>query len=126
MEITLFIVCIMKRLLVVTEDDNGEIRFDTDLRIKDIRDIPTLAGMLAFNMVTRLWGGNETMVLAVIRNLAIADLAVSVNRKEMLTFLDQASADVASAVFASFEEMKTEGGNVTMFAPGVKPDKKNS
>lgn len=50
-------------------------------------------------MVTRLWGGNETAVLAMIRALAIADLAVSVNRKQM----------------------ERNGEKVIRFAPGVTP-----
>ena len=116
----------MRRLLVVTENEKGEIKFDTDLTKNDIPEIPVLAGMFAFNMLTRLWGGNEVMVLAVIRNLAMADLAVSTNRKEMLTFLDQASKNTAEQVFAFIEKMKKDGVQVMCFDPGVMPPGKKS
>ena len=39
-------------------------------------------------MSSSLWGGNELNVLAMIRALAVADLGVSVNRGEMVRYLD--------------------------------------
>ena len=42
-------------------------------------------------MATRLWGGNETSVIAIIRALAIADLTLCVNRKEVIEMLDDLS-----------------------------------
>lgn len=116
----------MKNLLVVTENEKGEINFDTDLTKNDLSKIPALAGLFAFNMLTRLWGGNEGIVLAVIRNLALADLAVSVNRKDMLNFLDKASKYTAEQVFAFIEKMKADGVEVKMFNPGIKPSGKKS
>ena len=116
----------MRNLLIVTENEKGEINFDTDLTKNDLSEIPVLAGMFAFNMLTRLWGGNELMVLAVIRNLALADLAVSTNRKEMLNFLDQASKYTAEQVFALIEKMKEDGVEVKLFNPGIKPSGQNS
>ena len=49
-------------------------------------------------MATRLWGGNETSVIAIIRALAIADLTLCVNRKEMIEMLDDLSRMGASAL----------------------------
>ena len=115
----------MKKLIEVIEKENGDISFDTDLTKNDLSEIPVFAGLFAFNMLTRLWGDNELMVLAVIRNLAVADLAVSTNRKEMVAFLDQASKDTAEQVFAVIEKMKRDGAKVTYFNPGVMPSGKN-
>ena len=117
----------MKKLIEVIEKDNGVISFDTDLTMKDIAELQDLAGRIAFNMMTRLWGGNETMILAVIRNLAIADLAVSVNRKEMISFLDQASGQTSGIIHEVLHQMEKSGGNkIQTFAPGVKPSEKKS
>lgn len=49
-------------------------------------------------MATRLWGGNETSVIAIIRALAIADLTLCVNRKEVIEMLDDLSRMGASAL----------------------------
>ena len=116
----------MKKLIEVIEKDNNEIIFRTDLKSTDIVDLQTLAGKLAYNMMTRLWGGNEQFVLAVIRNLAIADLAVSVNRKEMISFLDEASEVTAMLIQETFEHMRKKGYDVRQYAPGVKPPKKSN
>ena len=111
----------MKTLINVTIDENDVVAFKTDLTEKDIPNLPVLSGVLTFNMMTRLWGGNEKMVLAAIRNLAIADLAASANRKQMVKMLDQASEDTAEMMFATMDKMKKDGVNYHMFAPGVKP-----
>lgn len=114
------------RELLVTENEKGEINFDADLTKNDLSEIPVLADIFAFNMLTRLWGGNELMVLAVIRNLALADLAVSTNREEMLNFLDQASKNTAEQVFAFFEKMKADGVEMKLFNPGIKPSERKA
>ena len=56
-----------------------------------------------------------------IRALAIADLAVSVNRKQMIQFLDEESAMMAKSLEESLKEMERNGEKVIRFAPGVKP-----
>lgn len=119
-------VCDMKKLLEVIENENGEIRYNTDLKKIDMLKLQTLSGEFAFSMMTKLWGGNETIVLAIIRNLAIADLAASVNRKEMVEFLDKASETTAKLLNKTIDEMKKSGHVIQYFAPGVKPPKKSS
>ena len=89
----------MRKIIEVVEKENCEICFSTDLKMTDISELPILAGRIAFNMMTRLWGGNEEIILAVIRNLAIADLAVCFNRKDMIEFLDQASSETSILVY---------------------------
>ncbi len=75
--------CCMKKILEVLQDGDIDIRFNTDLDpVKHPNVIPNVITRTAFAMVTKLWGGNEAAVLAMIRALAIADLAVSVNRQK--------------------------------------------
>ena len=116
----------MKKIIEVIEKDNEEIYFNTDLKMTDLVELPLLAGRLAFNMMTRLWGGNEKILLAVIRNLAIADLAVSYNRKDMIAMLDHASYETSKLVDETISEMKKDGCQITVYAPGVKPPKQSN
>lgn len=114
---------IMRKLIEVFEKDNCEICFKTDLKMTDISELPILAGRVAFSMMTRLWGGNEEIILAVIRNLAIADLAVCYNRKEIISFLDKASSETSMLLKETLEDMRKHGCQFTEYAPGVGPQK---
>ena len=112
----------MKKILEVLQNGEIDIRFHTDFDpVKNPNVIPNVICRTAFAMVTKLWGGNETAVLAMIRALAIADLAVSVNRKQMIRFLDEESAMRAKTSEESLKEMERNGGKVMRFAPGVTP-----
>ena len=114
----------MKKILEVLQYSDHEIRFNTDFDVrKDPNVVPETVSKAAFTMVTSLWGGNELSVLAMIRALAIADLAVSVNRKEMVRFLDEASEDMARAMSQAQKEFEKSGGKVTTFLPGIVPSK---
>jgi len=113
----------MKKILEVLQYGDFDIRFDTDFNpVKNPNVIPDVISRTAFTMVTRLWGGNEQAVLAMIRALAIADLAVSVNRKEMLRHFDEDSAALARSFREAKREFEKKGGRMTMFPPGKKPD----
>lgn len=112
----------MKKILEVLQNGEIDIRFHTDFDpVKNPNVIPNVICRTAFAMVTRLWGENETAVLAMIRALAIADLAVSVNRKQMIQFLDEESAMMAKSFEESMKEVERNGGKVMRFAPGVTP-----
>lgn len=111
----------MKKLLEVTQYDDIDMRFNTDLNVqKDPYACMQIALQAAITMATKLWGGNEMSVMAVIRALAIADLAISVNRQQMIKML----ADSADEVAKMLEEMKETaeqcGLKVQTFAPGTK------
>ncbi len=112
----------MKKILEVLQDGDIDIRFNTDLDpVKHPNVIPNVITRTAFAMVTKLWGGNETAVLAMIRALAIADLAVSVNRQQMIQFLDEESAALAISINEAMTAFRKKGGRITVFPPGVKP-----
>lgn len=99
-----------------------EFKFKTDIDVKNnLDEIPILAPSFAWAMMTSLWGGNEISVLAVIRALAIADLGVSVNRKEMVQMLDGASEMIAETVRDFHDQMRKRGFDVQIFPPTVTP-----
>jgi len=106
--------------------DNKEIRFNTDVNVmKDPSIIHEITMLSMLSMVTKLWGGNEMSVLAIIRALALADLSVSVNRKDMIKSMDTASRQYANAFHETQKEL-VKRGKMTVFAPGVKPPKMKS
>jgi hypothetical protein len=112
----------MKKILEVLQYGDVDIRFNTDFDpVKNPNVIPDVIFRTAFAMITRLWGGNEQAVLAMIRSLAIADLAVSVNRKEMLRHFDEESAVLAHSFWEAKQEFEKKGGRMTIFPPGMKP-----
>lgn len=112
----------MKKILEVLQQGDIDIRFHTDINpVKNPNAVLDVISRTAFAMVTKLWGGNEQAVLAMIRALAIADLAVSVNRKQMIRFLDEQSAIMAKNFQAAMKDMKNHGIQFTMVAPGTTP-----
>ena len=112
----------MKTLLRVIQTGDHKIRFETDLDVKkNPAIIYDLIERFSFAMITTLWGGNEQTVLAIIRALSIADLAVSVNRKDMVRFLDETSRIAARALDEAKKDFVRSGGKIIDFAPGVMP-----
>lgn len=80
----------MKKILEILQYGETDICFKTDLKPSEKPDtIPGLIAAFSFSMMTSLWGGNELDVMAIIRALAIADLAVSVNREEMIEMIEK-------------------------------------
>ena len=111
----------MKKILEVLRYGENDIRFHTDIDPKkDPEIINQTVVEVAMAMMTTLWGGNEQAVLAMIRALSIADLGVSVNRRQMVSFLDAASLHEARKTF------EKSGGKVSVFAPGMAPPKSRS
>ena len=117
----------MKKILEVLQYSDTDLRFNTDVEVgKDPNIVPETISRAALTMVTKLWGGNEQSVLAMIRALAIADLAVSVNRKEMVRFLDEASEDMAKVMNDARKEFERSGGKLAVFPAGIAPPKGRS
>jgi hypothetical protein len=117
----------MKKLLEVCQYGDCDIRFNTDIQPEKLsRIIPGLSAQIAFSMMTQLWGGIEQPVLAVIRALAVADLAASANRKEMLRMFGAAADDVVKILKEANEAFTKSGGQIVSFGPGVMPPKAKS
>ena len=117
----------MKKILEILQYGDNDIRFKTDLEIeKNPEMVLELTSRFAWAMITSLWGGNERSVIAIIRALEIADMAVSVNRKEMVRQLDESSEMLAKSMQEARQMMEREGVRFTLFAPGVQPPKMRS
>lgn len=112
----------MKKILEVLQYGDHDIRFNTDIHPeKNPECISDIMAMVATAMTTTLWGGNETSVLAMIRALAVADLACSINRKDMVHFLDQVSEDLQCSMIEARKMMEKAGYQIQLFPPTVKP-----
>ena len=117
----------MKKILEILQYGETDIRFNTDLKPAGNPDtIPGLIGTISFSMMTKLWGGNEQDIIAIIRALTIADLAVSVNRKEMIRMLDEDSAAFAKILQETRREIERNSGKGISFPPGIQPAKTRS
>lgn len=112
----------MKKILEVLRYGENDIRFNTDFDpVKKPSVIPEITSDVAFSMVTRLWGGNEMAVLAMLRCLTVADFAMSVNRKQMIRWLDEESAALSRSFSETMAEFQRNGGKVITFAPEKNP-----
>ena len=111
----------MKKILEVLQYGDADIRFNTDFSEKNAEEIPEIISKVAFTMITKLWGGKEAAVLAMIRALAIADLSVCNNRKEMIRGFDKESENFAKIMKMALEELKRNGGKVVQFPPNIVP-----
>ena len=96
----------MKKILEVLRYGENDIRFRTDLDPTKDPDII-----------------NQTVTEVA---LAISDLGVSVNRREMVGFLDSASAALEDSLREARRAFEQKGGKVMVFGPGVAPPKSRS
>ena len=115
----------MKTVLKVLRNGAEDFRFETDFDPKtNPQEIVDVVVGASLAMLTSLWGGNECAVIAMIRALAIADLSVCANRKDMIRMLDEESAKLVEARAEAQKEVEKNGGKVTTFGPGIQPPKK--
>ena len=114
----------MKKILEVLLYGDDDIRFNTDIDpLKSPDEVINVLLQVSMAMATKLWGGNEQAVLSMIRVLAIADLGLSVNRKEMLKWMDRESANLFRAMEEAKKDFERNGGKIISFGPGVMPPK---
>ncbi|MCR5548361.1 MAG: hypothetical protein K6F25_06385 [Bacteroidales bacterium] len=117
----------MKKILEVLRYGDGDIIFKTDVDlVKNPNEINNILIQTMMSMATKLWGGNEQTVLAMIRMLTIADLALCADRKEMIRWLDTESGRLFKAFQDTSAEFRKKGGKIMTIAPGVKPSKTRS
>ena len=116
----------MKKILEVLQNGNGELRFYTDLDVqKNPNIIMDLTVNAIFSMATKLWGGNEKDVIAIIRALFVADMALSVDRKVVLKGLGEECDKLGEQFMRMMKEFQDKG-KVVAFPPGVSaPSSKN-
>jgi len=108
----------MKKILEVLQFGEFDIRFNTDLDpLKSPNTFAELPPTVAFAMATKLWGGNENAVLAVIRALAIADLSLCINRKQIIRLLDQESEALMLSLKEAQKSFEKKGGKIVVCTP---------
>ena len=114
-----FKLMIMKKILEVLQKAEGELKFNTDLDMqKDPLAIMDLTVNAMFSMATKLWGGNEQTVIAVIRSLFVADMAISTDRKVVLKGLGAESEKMGEQFMKMMKELQNQGKAMT-FPPGM-------
>lgn len=100
----------MKKLLEVLEYSDTDIRFNTELDFtKKPQRFMNLIPKIMMSMSSSLFGKNEINVFAIIRALAVADLALSRNREELLRELDVESEGLGQAFKDIIEIMSRQG-----------------
>lgn len=114
----------MKKILEVLQCSNGELKFNTDLDVKkNPAEVMDVASSAMFCMATKLWGGNEQSVIAAIRALFVADMAISVDRDVVMKGLAQEAAGMGDLFNDMMAKLQAQGKAQT-FGPGVpKPPK---
>lgn len=111
----------MKKILEVLQCSNGELRFNTDVDvIKNPESVIDITDMVIFTMARKLWGGNEHSVIAMIRALFIADMALSPNRNSICKNLTEES----KVMYEIFQKSISQCGKVQTFPPGFTPNMK--
>ena len=117
----------MKKILEIVQYGEHDIRFNTDIDVlKRPQVVDQIISKTMLAMATKLWGGNELSVLAMIRAMAIADLAISTNRGTMIKELDEASKAMGKAFMDTMKIMnRKDSFSVQMFGPGVPPPEKS-
>ena len=111
----------MKKILEVIQCRDDGLRFNTDLDLQDdMMAVMDLAVNAMFSMATKLWGGNEQTVIAVIRALFVADMAISVDRKTVLNGLGAESEKMGEHFMKMMKELQDQGKAMT-FPAGVQP-----
>ena len=111
----------MKTILEILQYGDTDIRYRTDLKLFNKPEaIPGLIASVSYSMMTSLWGGNEQDIIAIIRALSIADLSVSMNRKEMIKMMDQESGEFAKIIRQAHRELERNGGRMIQFTPFIK------
>lgn len=111
----------MKKILEVLQYGEGELRFNTDLDLqKDPMAIMDLTVSAMLSMATKLWGGNEQTIIAVIRSLFVADMAISTDSKTVLKGLGH-EAEKMGDEFIKMMKTLQDQGKAMSFPPGVQP-----
>lgn len=112
----------MKKILEVLQYGENEIRFYTDMDVdKDPDVMPNVMSDSYWSMTTKLWGGKEGSVLAMIRALIIAALVTCDDRLELLNTLDEQSEYLADFMAEARKEAEKRGIRIEMFPPNVQP-----
>ena len=109
----------MRKILEVLQSSTGELTFNTDVDVeKDATVVMDIMSSAMFCMATKLWGGNEQSVIAVIRALFIADMAISADGEFIMIGIMKEAAHMGKLFNDMMAAMEARGV-AQSFAPGV-------
>ena len=109
----------MRKVLEVLQSSTGELTFNTDVDVeKDATVVIDIMSSAMFSMATKLWGGNEQSVIAVIRALFVADMAISADREFIMKGIMKEAAYMGK-IFNDMMASMEARGVAQSFAPGV-------
>ena len=109
----------MRKILEVLQSSTGELTFNTDVDVeKDATVVMDIMSSAMFCMATKLWGGNEQSVIAVIRALFIADMAISADGEFIMKGIMKEAAHMGKLFNDMMAAMEARGV-AQSFAPGV-------
>lgn len=109
----------MRKILEVLQSSTGELTFNTDIDVeKDATVVMDIMSSAMFSMATKLWGGNEQSVIAVIRALFIADMAISADGEFIMKGIMKEAAHMGKLFNDMMAAMEARGV-AQSFAPGV-------
>ena len=112
----------MRKILEVLQSSTGELTFDTDIDVEmDPTAVMDVMSSAIFCMATKLWGGNEGSVTAMIRALFVADMAISSDRDIVMKGLMKEAAQMGK-LFNDMMKALEEKGAAQRFGPGVARD----
>ena len=116
----------MKKILEVIQTGDGELKFNTDLNVqKNPMAIMDLTVSAMFSMATKLWGGNEQTIIAVIRALFVADMAISTDRKIVLKGLGIEAEKMGEEFMKMVKELQCQGKAMAFPHSVQSPSSKN-
>ena len=109
----------MRKILEVLQSSTGELTFNTDVDVeKDAIVVMDIMSSAMFSMATKLWGGNEQSIIAVIRALFISDMAISTDGEFIMKGIMKEAAHMGKLFNDMMAAMEARG-IAQSFAPGV-------
>lgn len=109
----------MRKILEVLQSSTGELTFNTDINVeKNTTVVMDIMSSAMFCMATKLWGGNEQSVIAVIRALFVADMAISADGEFIMKGIMKEAAHMGKLFNDMMAAMEARGV-AQSFAPGV-------
>ena len=115
-----------KKVLEVLQCSDGELKFNSEIDVdSDPTVVMDIMSSAMFCMATKLWGEKENSVVAMIRALFVADMAISVDRDFILKGLSKEAAHMGRLFNDMMEKFQAEGRVTGLVSGRPNPNKKN-
>ena len=116
----------MKRILEVLQCSDGELKFNSEIDVdSDPTVVMDIMSSAMFCMATKLLGEKENSVVAMIRALFVADMAISLDRDIILKGLSKEAAHMGKLFNDMMDKFQAEGRVTGLVSGRPNPNKKN-